>query len=41
MKNGAGDDPSGNHSPPGVVTMKEKDEHGRQPAGGGRDQAVP
>lgn len=41
MKIRAGDNPSGNHTPPRIVTMKEKDEHRRQPAGGGRDQTVP
>ena len=41
MKILAGNDPSGNHAPPGVITMKEKDERRRQPAGSGGDKTVP
>ena len=41
MKIPAGDNPSGYHAPPRIVTMKEKDEDGRQPAGRSRDKTVP
>ena len=41
MKIRAGDNPGGYHTPPRIVTMKEKDEHRRQPAGCGRDNTVP